>query len=126
MLLCQLIYEVILIELHVLIGFQVLWTRLLFSILGKKTCIDKDLVWVFDLKILLHEFIVGLIVCGIEGEGAFAGFDGFLVIFEFGVTEAHIEVGIFIVGMLLSHIFVVQLYRLLVFLTLEGLVSPLL
>jgi hypothetical protein len=48
------------------------------------------------------------------------------VIFEFGVAEAHIEVGIFIVGMRLDHIFVVQLYRLLVFLALECLVSPLL
>jgi hypothetical protein len=99
---------------------------LLFGIFGKKASIDEDLVWVFDLKVLLHESIVSFLVGGIDGEGAFAGFDGFLVIFEFGVAEGHIEVGIFIVGMLLAHILVVQLYRLLVFLTLEGLVSPLL
>lgn len=124
--LCQPIYEVILIEPHVLLRFQVLGTRLLFGILGKKTSIDEDLVWVFDLKILLHESIVNFVVGGIDGEGAFAGLDGFVVFFEFGVAEGHIEEGIFIVGMLLAHIFVVQLYRLLVFLTLERLVSPLL
>ena len=105
--LCQPSYEVILIELYVLLRFQVLGTRLLFGILGKKTCIDEDLIWIFYLKILLHESIVNFIVCGIDCEGVFAGFDGFLVFFEFRVAEGHIEVSIFIVGMLLGHIFVV-------------------
>lgn len=126
MLLCQLIYEVILVEPHVLLRFQVLGTRLLSGILGKKPCIDEDLVGVFDLKVLLHESVVNFLVGGIDGEGAPAGLDGFEVFFEFGVAEGHIEVGIFIVGMLLAHILFVELYRLLVFLALERLVSPLL
>jgi hypothetical protein len=55
-----------------------------------------------------------------------AGLDRFVVLFEFGVAEGHVEKRIFIVGVRLFDVFVVQLDPLLVSLAPECLVAALL